>query len=97
MKYINNKSDSEIFQRIKKVAEHGIFDGKEQDNPYLLNCRWFIEKYGCSVIFTKDEGMHSCGWCKNPDYEKKFIQQILHQRIGTHFQLIRKYLKNSCK
>lgn len=39
MKYINNKSDSEIFQRIKKVAEHGIFDGKEQDNPYLLNCK----------------------------------------------------------
>ena len=39
MKYINNKSDSEIFQRIKKVAERGIFDGKEQDNPYLLNCK----------------------------------------------------------
>lgn len=98
MKYINNKADSEIFQRIKKVAEHGIFDGKNQDNPYLLSCRWFVEKYGCSVIFTKDEGMHSCGWWKNPDYERCYhlsisfpggknknkLQKILTELFGNY-------------
>lgn len=76
MKYINSKSDTEIFSRIKKVAQRGIFDGQNHDNPYLLDCRWFIEKYGCTVVFTKDEGMHSCGWWKNPDYERCYHLSI---------------------
>jgi hypothetical protein len=25
---------------------------------------------GVSLIFTRDEGMHACGWWKNPDYER---------------------------
>lgn len=29
-------------------------------NPELL----------ASLIFTRDEGMHACGWWKNPDYER---------------------------
>lgn len=76
MKYISAKSDSEIFPRIKKVANHGTFDGKSQHDPYLLGCRWFIEKYGCSVIFSRDAGMHSCGWWKNPEFERCFHLSI---------------------
>lgn len=76
MKYINSTIDTDIFQRIKKVSHTGIFNGKNNNDPYFLSCRWFIEKYGCSVIFTKDEGMHSSGWWKNPDYERCYHLSI---------------------
>jgi len=76
MKHISEKSDTDIFQRIRKVSETGLFNGRDQYNPYLMSCRWFIEKYGCVVLFTRDEGMHSGGWWKNPDYERCYHLSI---------------------
>jgi len=76
MKQLNyNLLDSDIFKRIISAAKIGIFYGQEA-SPYLDQCRWFIERYGCIIIFTRDEGYHSGGWWKNPDYERCFHLSI---------------------
>jgi hypothetical protein len=55
--------------RIRKTANHGVWNGKD-DSEYFNSCRWHFERYPCTVIFTKEAGYHSCGWWKNPDYER---------------------------
>ncbi len=77
MKFIDrNTNDSNTFSRIRKIAEHGLFDGKSHNDNYLTSCRWFLEKFDCSVIFTRDTGHHACGWWKNPDYERCYHLSI---------------------
>lgn len=61
--------DFNAFERIKKTALQGYFDG-ESESQYLFNCRWWWEKYECTLIFTRDVGHHTSGWWKNPDYER---------------------------
>lgn len=70
-----NASDSETFDRIRKTANHGIFDGMNI-TPYFEDCRWWLERFDCIVIFTRDAGHHSCGWWKNPDYERCYHLSI---------------------
>jgi len=67
--------DFNAFERIKKTAAHGFFDGRSK-SPYLQNCRWWWEKYECTLIFTRDVGHHSSGWWKNPDYERCYHLSI---------------------
>lgn len=52
------------------AAATGIFDGTQMTEPYLLKCRHVYEPMQASVIYTRDEGHHSSGWWKNPDYER---------------------------
>lgn len=61
--------DFNAFDRIKKTAANGFFDGRSTSS-YLGGCRWWWEKYECVVIFTRDVGYHTGGWWKNPDYEQ---------------------------
>ena len=70
-----NTSDSDIFPRIAKVAKNGTFDGMEMTD-YFENCRWFVERYDCIIILTRDVGYHSSGWWKNPDYERCYHLSI---------------------
>lgn len=65
----HNLSDREMFARIRQVASSGFFDGQTVDS-YFEDCRWFLQKYGCFLVYTRDVGHHSCGWWKNPDYER---------------------------
>lgn len=71
-----NASDTETFQRIVKTAKNGIFGGTSGTMDYLDKCRWFLERYDCIIIFTRDEGAHTCGWWKNPDYERCYHLSI---------------------
>lgn len=71
-----NASDTETFQRIVKTAKNGIFGGTSATMDYLDKCRWFLERYDCIIIFTRDEGAHTCGWWKNPDYERCYHLSI---------------------
>lgn len=49
-------------------------------------CTHFHAATGTLIIFTRDEGMHSSGWFKNPDYDKclhlslSFADPVTHQR-----------------
>ncbi len=54
-------------KRIKYQASKYIWDGR---SAIPESCRWYLERYPATVIFTRDIGYHSCGWWKNPDYER---------------------------
>lgn len=96
-----NTSDSDIFPRIAKVAKSGTFDGMEMTD-YFENCRWFVERYDCIIILTRDVGYHSSGWWKNPDYERcyhlsisfpsglnrKKLEYILEKFFGNNRRLL---------
>lgn len=69
-------TDGETWPRIWKTAQHGTFDGLSPDDPYLANCRWWLEDYGCILILTRDVGYHTSGWWKNPDYERCYHLSI---------------------
>ena len=70
-----NASDSETFDRIRKTANHGVFDGINI-TEYFEGCRWWLERFDCILIFTRDVGHHTCGWWKNPDYERCYHLSI---------------------
>lgn len=59
---------SGALRRIKVTAMHGTYTGRLSN--YFESCKWYIEKYQCIIIFTRDVGHHTCGWWKNPDYER---------------------------
>ena len=61
-----NTPDSDIFKKIVGVAKSGLFDGCSM-TTYFEECRWFVERYECIIIFTRDIGYHTSGWWKNPD------------------------------
>lgn len=42
----------------------------QHDKFYLNYCSGVHETLGTKLIFTRDEGYHSSGWWKNPDYER---------------------------
>lgn len=71
-----NATNGETFPRIWRTAQHGTFDGLNPDDPYLQQCRWWLERFECIVIFTRDVGYHTSGWWKNPDYERCYHLSI---------------------
>jgi len=89
------------FNRIYKMSLTGTFDGG-QATEYFRCCAWYIQKYDCQVIFTRDVGYHSLGWWKNPDYERCFhlsvsfpagrnknhLNKILLGIFGKHVNLL---------
>lgn len=54
---------------MKLKAEMGIFDGRGISS-YLGLCMQRCERTGTSLLYSRDEGYHSGGWWKNPDYER---------------------------
>lgn len=70
-----NASDYETFDRIRKTANRGVFDGINI-TEYFESCRWWLERFDCILIFTRDVGHHTCGWWKNPDYERCYHLSI---------------------
>ena len=71
-----NATNAETFQRMMRTAQSGTYDGLRPDDPYLENCRWWLERYECIAILTRDVGYHSSGWWKNPDYERCYHLSI---------------------
>lgn len=61
-----------LARELRRRAALGTFDGRETPSAarYLGACRCLDARTGAVLIFTRDEGMHSSGWFKNPDYER---------------------------
>lgn len=58
-------------QAMKRHAASGsYFDGRNEFSPYFLKAKQFHAASGTLMIYTRDVGMHSSGWFKNPDYER---------------------------
>jgi len=60
----------------KDMRLNALRQGTYNGSPTIENQR-LIKKCtarhlitGTTLVFTYDEGMHSCGWWKNPDYER---------------------------
>lgn len=59
-----------IIRYLRRRAVLGIHDGTERTQRYLQNCRVTDRHTGTSLCFTRDNGYHTSGWWKNPDYER---------------------------
>ncbi len=52
------------------LALRGTFDGTINTMAYMQTCIQNYMPLEARVIFTRDTGHHTCGWWKNPDYER---------------------------
>lgn len=48
----------------------GTYDGTIRTQHVVMACRGFHAPSGTVIIYTRDAGMHTSGWWKNPDYER---------------------------
>ncbi len=71
-----------LIAALKGHAETGFFDGANMC-PYFLASKAHDMSTGAILIFTRDIGMHSCGWWKNPDYERCYHLSISYRDILT--------------
>lgn len=58
---------------LRRRAMQGTYSGFLEDirqRLYLDRCRAFHRASGTMLMFTRDDGMHSSGWWKDPDYER---------------------------
>lgn len=86
-------------KRMKYAAQQIIWNGRD---PIPDSCRWMLERYPATVVFTRDIGYHTSGWWKNPDYErcwhlsisfrggneKKALQEIINNLFQPYQRLI---------
>lgn len=57
----------------RRIAKRGAYNGfirTAAERSYMLLCTHYNFDEGFRVLFTRDQGMHSCGWWKNPDYNQ---------------------------
>ncbi len=66
-----------VVRNHREAAVRGINNGSNGEGAqmYLDMCQSFYhyingERCHMGTLFTRDEGHHTCGWWKNPDYER---------------------------
>lgn len=71
----------EIASDMRRVAQYGYYDGMAHRDRrmarYIDRCRRVEPAFGCTLLYTRDAGMHAMGWWKNPDYN-----QCLHLSLS---------------
>jgi hypothetical protein len=73
IKYFDKHSlKSAVCDYLKKMAFLGSVQEGFSPFNYIFKCTAFHLPTGAKVTFTRDIGMHSSGWFKNPDYERCF-------------------------
>jgi hypothetical protein len=83
---------------MKRIANLGLYDGRAI-TPYFHACKRNDPNTGTSLLFTRDTGMHSSGWFKNPDYERchhlsmTFYDPFTGEWAPKNEALTRKWLK----
>src|ERR1035437_6850575 len=79
-------------KQIKNTASLGIWNGKD-NSMYFESCRWLLERYPATIVFTKESGYHSGGWLKNSEYERCWHLSISF-RGGSEVKVCRKIIEN---
>jgi hypothetical protein len=93
--------NTDACRRIQSAAMKGIWDGRTHTD-YFASCRWLLERYPATIVYTKEYGYHSGGWWKNPEYErcwhlsisfrsgseKKALNEILDYLFGAYKNLL---------
>lgn len=80
----------EACKKIKYQASRIIWNGQD---AIPESCRWLLERYPATIIFTRDQGYHSSGWWKNPDYERCWHLSISF-RGGNEKKALREIIDN---
>lgn len=59
-----------IARDMRRQAKRNVYRGTSDltDQATIARCRRI--EAGTTLIFTRDEGHHACGWWKNPEYER---------------------------
>jgi hypothetical protein len=53
-------------------AKSGLWDGKSPRTLYFERARRMHPETGTLLLLTRENGYHTSGWFKNPDYERCF-------------------------
>lgn len=59
-----------VFGWLRRRASFAIYDGTPKTYNVMNGCSAFDTHTAASLIYTRDEGMHTGGWWKNPDYAR---------------------------
>ena len=62
-----------VIRNILATANYGVTHGRDdrpEERALYRRCTHFHYRTGTIVIYTRDSGMHTSGWMKNPDYER---------------------------
>ncbi len=79
-----------VVKWLKIQASKGVADMRSQRNhmmsPYLANCLAYHRPTGTKLMLGRDTGHHTCGWWKNPDYERcvHLSLSFLDPKTGQH-------------
>lgn len=73
----------QLAQQMKQHAERGHFDGQNNNTHYFIMANQTHQATGTLLLFTRDIGYHSCGWFKNPDYERCYHLSISFWDVET--------------
>ena len=87
-----------LFDAIRLIhanALTGVFDGMTMDD-YYMSCRWQLEAYDCTLIYTRDFGAHSSGWKKNPDFEQCYHLSISDVNKKVLHRILKGLLWQTC-
>jgi hypothetical protein len=75
---------ADLAEDMKRVARYGYYTGRLETRAavryFRRCCRTYVAEggpLGTRLIFTRDSGMHECGWWKNPQYN-----QCLHLSLS---------------
>jgi len=77
-------------KKIKYQASKIIWNGRD---VIPEQCRWLLERYPATIVFTRDTGYHTGGWWKNPDYERCWHLSISF-RSGNEKKALKEILSN---
>lgn len=63
---------------MRLVAARMLYDGRNTETArrHIQRCTRYHPPTQAVLLFTRDGGMHSSGWWKNPDYERCFHLSI---------------------
>lgn len=75
----DNWTPTTIANYLMVQASYDTYDGilTPRSKRYTDKCKAIHRSSGSILLFTRDAGMHSSGWWKNPDYE-----QCLHLSLS---------------
>lgn len=59
-------------EEMKHAAARWIYDGTERTYHVVDRCKGWHMATGTLLIYTRDNGLHSSGLFKNPQYERSF-------------------------